>query len=191
MLYPGHSLGRSYPSAEVQSVYSTAPADWANHFILKIISSKFLPSPAIHSPWSFTLKVSCVLLAIVSGTSAISYWIMLYKNKMRHWRLKPDRQSPEVAGLQEGIDLWGRALVERISIECLYSLPARLCEPRLCKPHFGRFYPFYREGVKPPKMRCPVYGANLFRFWGSSCEALGYFMPLLHCLYSQFHLDVH
>ena len=29
--YPGHSLGGSYPSAEVQSVYSTAPADWANY----------------------------------------------------------------------------------------------------------------------------------------------------------------
>ena len=27
--YPGHSLGESYPSAEMQSVYSTAPADWA------------------------------------------------------------------------------------------------------------------------------------------------------------------
>ena len=27
--YPGHSLGGSYPPAEVQSVYSTAPADWA------------------------------------------------------------------------------------------------------------------------------------------------------------------
>ena len=27
--YPGHSLGESYPSAEEQSVYSTAPADWA------------------------------------------------------------------------------------------------------------------------------------------------------------------
>ena len=30
MSYPGHSLGGvSYPSAEVQSVYSTALADWA------------------------------------------------------------------------------------------------------------------------------------------------------------------
>ena len=29
--YPGHSFGGgSYPSAEVQSVYSTAPADWAS-----------------------------------------------------------------------------------------------------------------------------------------------------------------
>ena len=27
VLYSGHSLGRSYPSDEVKSVYSTAPAD--------------------------------------------------------------------------------------------------------------------------------------------------------------------
>ena len=27
--YPGHSLGESYPSAEKQSVYSTALANWA------------------------------------------------------------------------------------------------------------------------------------------------------------------
>ena len=29
--YAGHSLMGSYPSAEVQSVYSTTPADWAIH----------------------------------------------------------------------------------------------------------------------------------------------------------------
>ena len=29
--YPGHSLEESYPSAEKQSVYFTAPADWAKH----------------------------------------------------------------------------------------------------------------------------------------------------------------
>ena len=30
MSYPGHwGGGGSYPSADVQSVYSTAPADWA------------------------------------------------------------------------------------------------------------------------------------------------------------------
>ena len=28
--YPGQSLGESYPSAEMQSVYSTAPANGAN-----------------------------------------------------------------------------------------------------------------------------------------------------------------
>ena len=27
--YPGHSLGESYPSAKMQLVYSTAPANWA------------------------------------------------------------------------------------------------------------------------------------------------------------------
>ena len=27
--YAGHSLGQSYPCAKMQSVYSTAPADWA------------------------------------------------------------------------------------------------------------------------------------------------------------------
>ena len=29
MSYPGHSMGESYPSAEMQSVYFTAPAKWA------------------------------------------------------------------------------------------------------------------------------------------------------------------
>ena len=29
--YPGHSLGEFYPFAEVQLMYSTAPADWAIH----------------------------------------------------------------------------------------------------------------------------------------------------------------
>ena len=28
VLYPGHSLRESYPSAEMQSAYSTAPTDW-------------------------------------------------------------------------------------------------------------------------------------------------------------------
>ena len=41
--YPGHSLG-SYPSAEVQSVYSTAPADWAREWLekLRIINHRYI-----------------------------------------------------------------------------------------------------------------------------------------------------
>ena len=35
---PGHLLGGSYPSAEVQLVYSTAPADWASLFWITTIS---------------------------------------------------------------------------------------------------------------------------------------------------------
>ena len=31
--YPGHSLRKSYPSAEKQSVHSTALADWTNIFV--------------------------------------------------------------------------------------------------------------------------------------------------------------
>ena len=31
--YPKHSLGESYPSAEIQSVYSAAPANWAKNNI--------------------------------------------------------------------------------------------------------------------------------------------------------------
>ena len=35
--YPGHFLRESYPSAEMQSVYSTAPADWATIFKNKAV----------------------------------------------------------------------------------------------------------------------------------------------------------
>ena len=35
-LYPGHSLKESYPSVEMQLVYSAAPADWA-----RVVKSKF------------------------------------------------------------------------------------------------------------------------------------------------------
>ena len=31
--YPGHSLEESYPSAEMQSVYSTAPTNKATHYV--------------------------------------------------------------------------------------------------------------------------------------------------------------
>ena len=48
--YPGHSLRGSYPSAEVQSVYFTAPADWAN---IKVSIGKYgntlnIPSFAVY-----------------------------------------------------------------------------------------------------------------------------------------------
>ena len=32
--YPGYLLGESYPSAEMQSVYSTSPANWAIKLVL-------------------------------------------------------------------------------------------------------------------------------------------------------------
>ena len=39
--YPGHSSGGSYPSAEVQSVYFTDPADWATHTWIHRHQKKF------------------------------------------------------------------------------------------------------------------------------------------------------
>ena len=38
MSYLGHSLGESYPSAEFQSVYSTALADWAEEEPVEMVS---------------------------------------------------------------------------------------------------------------------------------------------------------
>ena len=35
MSHPGHTLEESYPSAEMQSVYSIVPADWAKNISLK------------------------------------------------------------------------------------------------------------------------------------------------------------
>ena len=43
LCHTGHSLGGSYPSAEVQSVYSAAPADWAIPRInVKTVSFKII-----------------------------------------------------------------------------------------------------------------------------------------------------
>ena len=61
VLYPGHSLGGgSYPSAEVQSVYSTAPADWA--FLDEITCSREKFKPLISTQvWQdpFVLSYVC------------------------------------------------------------------------------------------------------------------------------------
>ena len=37
MSYPGHSSGDCYPSAEKQSVYSTAPAAWAILYLCPLV----------------------------------------------------------------------------------------------------------------------------------------------------------
>ena len=74
--YPEHSLRGSYLSAEVQSVYSTAPADWAQTWALLWMSHLTLseqPSSnlavslatTLHIPWScvghvrYIIEVPC------------------------------------------------------------------------------------------------------------------------------------
>ncbi len=56
----GHSLGVSYPSAEVQSVYFTAPADWANWSL----SDKKSP------------QLSRVLLSILADLNNAVVWMV-------------------------------------------------------------------------------------------------------------------
>ena len=65
--YPGHSLVGSYSSAEVQLVYSTAPADWAIHrvecknsFISDNLVAQFISDNLMRS-----LKVKTVLFYII------------------------------------------------------------------------------------------------------------------------------
>ena len=48
--YPGLSLEVSYPTVEIQSMYSTASADWADRYYvtvvplkLNLLSAKFIP----------------------------------------------------------------------------------------------------------------------------------------------------
>ena len=55
MSYLGHLLGESYPSAGMQPVYSTAPANW---------TKKFWSSPRLHKKDSYKLfeKVSLIFL---------------------------------------------------------------------------------------------------------------------------------
>ena len=62
--YQGHSLGAgSYPSAEVQSVYSTAPADWAKYSLGNAgsLTAMHLFSSGIHFVDTHVHHLSCNL----------------------------------------------------------------------------------------------------------------------------------
>ena len=60
MLYPGHLLGKSYPSAKMQLVYSTAPADWA--FLLKRKKSPTFWEAPVLNLWGMQNTSSLLLL---------------------------------------------------------------------------------------------------------------------------------
>ena len=49
MSYPGHSLGESYLSAEMQSVYPTAQADWATGVAVPVSDSNFVSNITVQS----------------------------------------------------------------------------------------------------------------------------------------------
>ncbi len=64
--YTGHSLGKSYPSAEMQSVYSAAPTNRATYFWPFIKMSQLLKMTTILNSTMLTtmLPYKCILLAI-------------------------------------------------------------------------------------------------------------------------------
>ena len=72
--YRGHSLGGgSYPSAEVQSVYSTAPADWA--FFVGVVCSIMLETILCHH-FLFCSGDNFGQLSISSSFSCyVEYWV--------------------------------------------------------------------------------------------------------------------
>ena len=71
--YSGHSLGESYPSAEMKSMYSTAPADGANEYkelhMMKSLSNKasrLVLVSLVLTDWPITL-VSYSKLTLVNN----------------------------------------------------------------------------------------------------------------------------
>ena len=81
VLYPGHSLrGMSYPSVEIQLVYSTAPVDWAKEFKFKAIIANYKLDTLVcryaykktNSRWNF-YKIFYMRLSILN----INFWLIL------------------------------------------------------------------------------------------------------------------
>ena len=104
MSQPGHSLRESYPSVEIQLVYSTAWADWANktqgamkYYLYSIIGDAcyvltFWPSQKCHSRWCTGRKWH-ILVAVMRGNRVGGNWLMkwdkvkkipLYSHRLTH-----------------------------------------------------------------------------------------------------------
>ena len=69
--YPGRSLGVSYSSAEVQSVYSTAPVNWGT-VILKEINVSFIPVSSSSSSSRHADKIDFSLSLFLSLSLSLS-----------------------------------------------------------------------------------------------------------------------
>ena len=80
VLYPGNSMvgGGSYPSAEKQSVYSTALTDWA------IFSGLWVPLPSNSASWHLSEQCNNYLAEIISPNNmfrvVLSYMVPVIRN---------------------------------------------------------------------------------------------------------------
>ena len=80
--YPGHLLWGSYPSAEMQSVYSTATTDWAlileMNFLFKKQQKIYRVKPVDYGEWAFAQ--SCVFpRTFCSKSIETSFLIFFFK----------------------------------------------------------------------------------------------------------------
>ena len=95
--YQGHSLGSSYTSAEMGSVYSTAPADWANSYMVSFFSGwlvgrlmfyclstfveTLIPNPVYI--YIYIYICVCVCVCVVMFVSVCIYIDVLFLSKSR------------------------------------------------------------------------------------------------------------
>ena len=73
MSYPGHSLGESYTSAEMQSMYSATPADWATKILCEFKNRKTLKKQLISMAkvLILTAKSETSFQSFVSGNMSL------------------------------------------------------------------------------------------------------------------------
>ena len=55
--YSGHSLEESYPSVEMQSVYSAVPANWARINLKVMVQSRKTPAEVFHKYFSKCMEM--------------------------------------------------------------------------------------------------------------------------------------
>ena len=82
--YPGLSLGESYPSAEMQLVYFTAPADWALG-VWGIWSIPSLPIWSIQSDPEWQYLLGCHLWVTVSVQHFVREYYLLIETMHLCW----------------------------------------------------------------------------------------------------------
>ena len=96
--YPGHLLGESYPFAEMQSVYSAAPADWSKFGMTKLLERK-LRILLKNWPWVTSLQrgwYNNIYSIWMSENINFNFKeIYLLRDILIEWCLKGEKNSAE------------------------------------------------------------------------------------------------
>ncbi len=76
VLYPGHSLGESYPIAEMQSVYSTAPASLQSCFLTHAYVCVCVRERERESVWVCEQNTSLFILDLIYNLTGLNFCIL-------------------------------------------------------------------------------------------------------------------